>query len=104
MKSINILLISLLSILSFSCANVILKNTQTNTVHTARLNDLYELGDTVFYDDVKLEIVRKKLSNGNVTRKEPYVKTIKESTPVIPVVPVVPTPTVKEPVKEIKKP
>ena len=53
MKSINILLISLLSIPSFSCANVILKNTETNTAHTARLNDLYELGDTVFYNDVK---------------------------------------------------
>jgi hypothetical protein len=101
MKTINILLITLLSILSFSCANVILKNTQTNTVHTARLNDLYELGDTVFYDDVKLEIVRKKLSNGNVTRKEPYTKVIKESTPVVSVVPI---PTVKEPVKDVKKP
>lgn len=96
MKSINILLIAILSILAFSCANVILKNTKTNTVHIARLNDLYELGDTVFHDDVKLEIVRKKLSNGNVVRKEPYIHYTKESTPVVPVV--------QSPVKDVKKP
>ena len=98
MKSINILLFVIVSILTFSCANVILKNTKSNTVHIARLNDLYELGDTVFSDGVKLEIVRKKLTNGNVVRKEPYIQSIKDSSPSLP------TATVKETVKEAKKP
>jgi hypothetical protein len=98
MKSINILLFVIVSILTFSCANVILKNTKSNTVHIARLNDLYELGDTVFSDGVKLEIVRKKLTNGNVVRKEPYIQSTKDSSPSLP------TATVKETVKEVKKP
>jgi len=90
-----------------SCTNVVLKNTITNTVHTAKVNDLYELGDTIFHDDVKLEIIRKKLKNGNITRKEPYIKTnLKEVFPTTQPVKEVTKESVKESVKEttIKEP
>ena len=96
MKSINILLVVIICLIAFSCANVILKNTKNNTVHIAKLNDLYELGDTVYQDGVKLEIVRKKLENGSVIRKEAYIQPLKEVVPV-------PVTTVKETPKEIKK-
>ena len=93
-------------ILISSCTNVVLKNTITNTVHTAKVNDLYELGDTLFYDDVKLEIIRKKLKNGNITRKEPYIKTnLKEVFPTTQPVKEVTKEAVKETtIKEPKKP
>lgn len=97
MKSTKNLLFLILLIVSISsCTNVVLKNTRTNTVHVAKLNDLYELGDTVFHDDVKLEIIRKKLKNGTVVRKEPYITTnLKENFPI--------TPSVKEATKEAVK-
>jgi hypothetical protein len=100
MKSINVLLFMILPMFSFSCANVILKNTKTNTVRIARINDLYELGDTVLHDDIKLEVIRKKLNNGTVVRKEPYIHPpLKESMPVI----TTPTPSItKDPVKVVK--
>jgi len=108
MKSTKNLLFVILSLIFISsCANVVLKNTITNTVHVARVNDLYELGDTIFHDDVKLEIIRKKLKNGNVIRKEPYIKTnLKEVFPTTQPVKEVTKEAVKESVKEttIKEP
>ncbi len=101
----NLFLILSLIFIS-SCANVVLKNTITNTVHTAKVNDLYELGDTIFHDDVKLEIIRKKLKNGNIIRKEPYIKTnLKEVFPITQPVKEVTKEAVKETtIKESKKP
>ena len=100
----NLFLILSLIFIS-SCANVVLKNTITNTVHTAKVNDLYELGDTLFYDDVKLEIIRKKLKNGNITRKEPYIKTnLKEVFPTTPTKEVVKEAVKETTIKESKKP
>ena len=92
----NLLFLILLVVSISSCTNVVLKNTRTNTVHVAKLNDLYELGDTIFHDDGKLEIIRKRLKNGNVVRKEPYIKPVlKENFPT--------TPVIKETVKEVTK-
>jgi hypothetical protein len=50
--------------------NVVVKNIKTSTVQVAKVHDLYELGDTIVYQGVKSEIVRKKLKNGNVIKKE----------------------------------
>jgi hypothetical protein len=54
----------------FSCNNVVLKNLKTHTVEATKLDRLYELGDTVVYKGVKSEIVRKRLKNGTIVKKE----------------------------------
>jgi hypothetical protein len=56
------------------CKNVVLKNIKTNTVQVAKLDVLFELGDTILYNNVKHEIIRKRLSNGNIVKKEPIVR------------------------------
>jgi hypothetical protein len=57
------------------------------------------LGDTVYQDGVKLELIRKKQPNGTVIRKEAYIQPLKEVVPV----PVTVKETTKEVPKEIKK-
>ncbi len=64
----------LIFMLISGCKNVVLKNIKTNTVQVAKLDVLFELGDTILYNNVKHEIIRKRLSNGNIVKKEPIVR------------------------------
>jgi hypothetical protein len=73
MKLSNFILICLLVML-FGCMNVVLKNTKNNTVQVAKLDQLFELGDTILFNNIKHEIIRKKLRNGNIVKKEPIVR------------------------------
>ena len=75
MKILNLLSIFCLFILSFGCMNVVLKNTKNNTVQVAKLDRLFELGDTIMYNNIRHEIIRKKLRNGNIVKKEPIIRT-----------------------------
>ena len=103
MRNLLFLILSIVCI--SSCTNVVLKNTRTNTVHVAKLNDLYELGDTVFHDDAKLEVIRKRLKNGTVVRKEPYITTnLKENFPTTPTKEVTKEAVKETTTKESKKP
>jgi hypothetical protein len=77
MKILNLLAIFCLFIVSFGCMNVVLKNTKTNTVQVAKLDQLFELGDTILFNNVKHEIIRKKLRNGNIVKKEPLIRSSK---------------------------
>lgn len=72
MRISNLLILGLL--FTFGCKNVVLKNIKTNTVQVAKLDVLFELGDTILFNNVKHEIIRKKLSNGNIVKKEPIVR------------------------------
>lgn len=67
--------------LSTNCKNVVLKNTKTNTVRVAKLEQLFELGDTIMFENAKYEIIRKKLRNGDIVKKEPIIRPSKTSVP-----------------------
>jgi hypothetical protein len=54
---------------SVKCMNVVVKNIKTSTVQVAKVDDLYELGDTIVYQNVKSEIVRKRLKDGTIIKK-----------------------------------
>jgi hypothetical protein len=54
----------------FKCMNVVVKNLKTNTVQVAKIDYLYELGDTIMYQGSKHQIIRKKLKDGTVIRRE----------------------------------
>jgi len=54
----------------FKCMNVVVKNLKTNTVQVAKMDYLYELGDTIMYQGAKHQIVRKRLKDGTVIRRE----------------------------------
>jgi hypothetical protein len=79
MKNLNLLSIFCLFIVSFGCVNmnVVLKNTKNNTVQVAKLDHLFELGDTILFNNLKHEIIRKKLKNGNIVKREPLIKSSK---------------------------
>jgi hypothetical protein len=81
MKILNLLSIFCLFIVSFGCMNVVLKNTKNNTVQVAKLDHLFELGDTIMYNNIRHEIIRKKLRNGNIVKKEPIIRTKQNQIP-----------------------
>lgn len=54
----------------FKCMNVVVKNLKTNTVQVAKIDYLYELGDTIMYQGAKHQIIRKRLKDGTVIRRE----------------------------------
>jgi hypothetical protein len=54
----------------FKCMNVVVKNLKTNTVQVAKMDYLYELGDTIMYQGAKHQIIRKRLKDGTVIRRE----------------------------------
>lgn len=83
MKTRNIIAIGMI-LFAFGCKNVVLKNIKNNTVIVTKLDVLFDLGDTIMYNNVKHEIIRKKLSNGNIVKKEPIVKTIRKESPIPP--------------------
>ena len=72
MRILNFL--SLVLLFFIGCKNVVLKNIKTNTVQVAKLDHLFELGDTILYNNQKHEIIRKRLSNGNIVKKEPIIR------------------------------
>lgn len=74
MKIFEYLSILFIFSISFGCMNVVLKNTKTNTMQVAKLDQLFELGDTILINNVRHEIIRKKLRNGNIVKKEPIVR------------------------------
>ena len=74
MKLLNFCLIVSISMISFRCTNVVLKNTKTNVVQVAKLDHLFELGDTILFNNAKHEIIRKKLRNGDIVKKEPLIR------------------------------
>ena len=69
MKFINLFIIGLMAFYSVKCMNVVVKNIKTSTVQVAKVDDLYELGDTIIYQNVKSEIIRKKLKDGTIIKK-----------------------------------
>jgi len=74
MKILNFIIILSLFGLTFSCMNVVLKSVKTNTVKVAKLDQLFELGDTIMFENTKHEIIRKKLRNGDIVKKEPLIR------------------------------
>jgi len=82
MKNLNFIIILSLFGITFSCMNVVLKNVKTNTVKVAKLDVLFDLGDTVIFENTKHEIIRKKLRNGDVVKKEPLVRQGHKETPI----------------------
>jgi hypothetical protein len=54
--------------------NVVLKSVKTNTVRVTKMDLLFELGDTIMFENGKYEIIRKRLRNGDVVKKEPIVR------------------------------
>ena len=67
-------IIILITLLIFGCSkflvkNVVVKNIKTHTVQVTKLDNLYELGDTIIVDGVKSEVIRKKLKDGTVIKK-----------------------------------
>jgi hypothetical protein len=56
MRILNFL--SLVLLFFIGCKNVVLKNIKTNTVQVAKLDHLFELGDTILYNNQKHEIIR----------------------------------------------
>jgi hypothetical protein len=86
MKTFKFIIIIFFGFLHQGCKNVVLKNIKTNTVQVAKLDILFELGDTIFYNNAKYEIIRKKLRNGNIVMKQPVIKPSlkKEATPIPP--------------------
>jgi hypothetical protein len=69
MRGLNLFIIGLMAFYSVKCMNVVVKNIKTNTVQVAKIDDLYELGDTIVYQNVKSEIIRKKLKDGTIIKK-----------------------------------
>ena len=68
-------MILFLAVTTFKCMNVVVKDLKTKTVQVAKLDPLYELGDTIFYEGAKSEIIRKRLKDGTVIKREIIKKT-----------------------------
>lgn len=80
MRGQKFVIILLIGIFTFTCNNVVIKNIKTGTVTVTKVHNLYEVGDTIFYEKAKSEIVRKRLRNGTILKKGPTIRVIEDKT------------------------